>query len=456
MASENKIKFTEKEIQNYIWKQGKLSHLIIGDTPKIDVELTAEIEPDKIFQKIVFERLDETLSYTKSMDLIGVEVPLQKTNDSTIRADFLGVHSERVGISIIELKKSQQTERQAFTELLAYSNHLVSLFPTMSKEDVVFILISPMKERIVREAFLHALLFDNKRVIAFVPTFEDETQIDSLKLRLWIPEEDDISNFKNHYFSKNNFEVFKLTWSDIPYSQNPQKNPSDKEKLFMNSISSFVAQTMEEKNIHGFCFTSQCWPEDEMDLPNSLIIVGMNPYEIAFKNLFVNDVCNGELSNEDLSSLSYSSTLAKLDDIITGLKLEKDDPDDPDVPDYLEWLYYQWKENLVKIGFDSLNLLFKNTNGGIFSCSWNSFSWDEYISLDEHNSSFKYNVFPTGALKSLNSYLLSLDYDFIEKNNLEKHPIHDDIFHYLIESYYSHYVFNVFLERMLGFDKVVE
>ncbi|HDR6289220.1 TPA: hypothetical protein QCU33_005347 [Bacillus cereus] len=198
-----------------------MSQLIIGDIPKIDVELSAEIGPNKIFQKIVFERLDETLSYTKRMNLIGVEVPLHKTNDSTIRADFLGVHRERVGMSIIELKKARQTERQEFTELLAYSNHLVSLFPTMSKEDIVFILISPMKERIVRAAFLHALLFDNKRVIAFVPTFEDETQIDSLKLRLWIPEEEDINNFKNHYFSKNNFEVFKLTWSDIPYSQNP-------------------------------------------------------------------------------------------------------------------------------------------------------------------------------------------------------------------------------------------
>ncbi|WP_198153625.1 hypothetical protein, partial [Thalassobacillus sp. C254] len=163
--------FSEKEIQNYIWeRKDQLSQLIIGDIPNVDVEFGEKIEPDKVFLKMVFERLNETFNYTKYMDLIGVEVPLNKTNDSTIRADFLGVNIEGVGISIIELKKSRQTERQAFTELLAYSNHLISLFPTMSKEDIIYILISPMEERIVREAFLHALLVDGKRVIAFIPT----------------------------------------------------------------------------------------------------------------------------------------------------------------------------------------------------------------------------------------------------------------------------------------------
>ncbi|HDR6289221.1 TPA: hypothetical protein QCU33_005348 [Bacillus cereus] len=202
---------------------------------------------------------------------------------------------------------------------------------------------------------------------------------------------------------------------------------------------------MEEKKIHGFCLTSQCWQKDKMTLPYSLIIVGMNPYKIAFKNLCVD---NGY--DRDLNSLTYSSTLAKLDDIITGLKLETDDPD------YLEWLHYYWKENLVQIGFDSLKLLFKNVKGESFPRGWRFYSWDQYISTNEHNYCYNYDVFPTGALKSLNSYILSMDYDFMEKNDLEEPPIHGDIFYHPIDSYYSHYFFNVFLERMLGFDKVAK
>jgi hypothetical protein len=432
--------FSEKEIQNYISEEAQLSKLIIGDIPKVNVEFGEKMEPDKIFLKMAFERLNETLSYVDRMDLIGTEVPLKKLNDSTIRADFLGINIESVGISIIELKKSRQTERQAFTELLAYSNHLMSLFPTMSKEDIIYILISPMKERIVREAFLHALLVDGKRVIAFIPTFEDGTQIDSLKLRLWIPNENDIRNFKNHYFSKNNFETFKIVWRDIPSSSDSKEDPSDTDKMFMNSISSFVAQSMEEKNIHGFCFTSQTFPELDMMYPNSLIIVGMNPYEISFKNLYENNEYK-----EDLSSLRYNSFLANLNDIIKGLELKADHVD------YFENLHSGWSSNLVKIGFDCMELLFKNVNGSDVSFDHGFFSWEEYISLStELHNSFNYKVFPTGALKRLHSEVLRLDYEFIGEHGLEKHPIHGDIFHSLINSYYSHHFFNVFLDRMLG------
>ncbi|MED3971315.1 hypothetical protein [Priestia megaterium] len=432
--------FSEKEIQDYIWLEDQFSKLIIGDIPKVDVESGEKIEPDKIFLRMVFEGLKETLNYIKYMDLIGTEVPLKRTNDSTIRADFLGVNPEHVGISIIELKKSRQTERQAFTELLAYSNHLISLFPTMSKEDIIYILISPMEERIVREAFLHALLVDGKRVIAFTPTFEDQTRIDSLKLRLWIPGENDISNFKNHYFSKNNFEVFKLVWRDIPSDSNSKEDPSIEDKRFMNSISSFVAQTMEEKNIHGFCFTSQSWPELNMCYPNSLIIVGMNPYEISFKNLYAN---NGY--EEDLNSLRYNSFSANLNDIIQGLRLEADHID------YFESLHSGWSSNLIKIGLNTMKLLFKNVDGKKISFDHGLFSWEDYISSSiEHNYSFNYEVFPTGSLKRLYSEVLRLDYEFIAKNGLEKHPIHGDIFHLLVDSYYNHHFFDVFLDRMLG------
>lgn len=435
--------FSEKEIQNYIWeRKDQLSQLMIGDIPNVDVEFGEKIEPDKVFLKMVFERLNETFNYTKYMDLIGVEVPLNKTNDSTIRADFLGVNIEGVGISIIELKKSRQTERQAFTELLAYSNHLISLFPTMSKEDIIYILISPMEERIVREAFLHALLVDGKRVIAFIPTFQDETRINSLMLRLWIPNENDIRNFKNHYFSKNNFEVFKLVWRDIPSDSESKEDPNIEDKMFMNSISSFVAQTMEEKRIHGFCFSSQSWPELKMMYPNSLIIVGMNPYEISFKNLLVD---NGY--NECPSSLRYNSFSAKLNDIIKGLKLEEEHID------YLENLHSGWSSNLIKIALDCMKLLFKNIDGKEFSFDYALFSWEEYISSSiEYTYNFNYEVFPTGALKRLHSEILKLDYEFIAENGLDKHPNHGDIFSLLIESYYSHHFFNVFLGRMLGLD----
>ncbi|MEM5643071.1 hypothetical protein AAHB52_20810 [Bacillus toyonensis] len=148
------IPFKEKEIQEYIWNEKEcFSELIVGEVPKIDIGFDVQVEPNILLQKIILGRLKETVQYVKGMDLIGVEVPLKRDGDSTIRADFLGMNIEDTGISIIELKRGRQTERQAFTELLAYSNHLVSLFPTMGKDDIVNVLISPMEERIVRGGF---------------------------------------------------------------------------------------------------------------------------------------------------------------------------------------------------------------------------------------------------------------------------------------------------------------
>ncbi|MED3994652.1 hypothetical protein P4647_08305 [Peribacillus frigoritolerans] len=434
------VRFKEADIQKYIWEEKEwFSELILEEIPNIDVEFDVKVEPEKLFQRITLERLKETLNYVKGMDLIGVEVPLKKEGDSTIRADFLGVNIEDVGISVIELKKDKQTERQAFTELLAYGNHLVSLFPTMVKDDIVNVLISPMEARIVREAFLHALLVDGKRIVAFIPTFEDETDIESLKLKLWMPDENDIKNFKSHYFSKENFEVVKIAWRGDSDTYDFNEDPNYAEKMFMNYISSYVAQVMEEKNIHGFCFTSRCFPELKMPYPNSLIIVGMNPYKISYKN-------NGYVGDVDtLRQYGFEHSVG-LDDIIKGLKLEEEHIQ------YLENLHVNWSSHLVKVGTDSLRFLFKDTNGKRVSLEYGIFTLKQYwSSLIESGFAFNYDIFPTCGFKKLYSEVLKLDYEFVAKNGVNEYPM-GDIFKELIESYKSHHFIEINLGRMFGLD----
>ncbi|MGH0518777.1 hypothetical protein [Bacillus toyonensis] len=438
------IRFREKEIQEYIWgMKDCFSELIVGEIPKIDIEFDVAVEPNKLFRKIVLERLKETFEYVKGMDLIGVEVPLKKDGDSTIRADFLGMNVEDTGISIIELKKSRQTERQAFTELLAYSNHLVSLFPTMGKDDIVNLLISPMEERIVKEAFLHALLVENKRIVALIPVFRNETDIKSLELKLWIPNETDIMNFKSHYFSQTNFQVVKIAWSDNPDMVGFEGETTDAERVDMNYISSYVAQIMEEKSIHGFCFTSRCWPELDIPYPNSLVIVGMNPYEISYKNWCVKNGYEGDL--DSFRYCSYDGSV-ELKDIIKGLKLEKEHIR------HLEMLHMSWDSQLTKIGRDSLRFLLKNSDGQQVDFEHGSFTLKQFFgSMVEYHSAFNYDIFPSGGFKKLHSELLKLDYEFVAKNGVRKYPM-GDIFYTLFESYKSHHFIQINLDRMYGLD----
>ena len=105
---------------------------------------------------MVERRINEIIDGLESMILIARELRLEKSGDTTTRIDLLG-NSECIGLSIIELKKSKQTERQAFTELLAYANHFCSTFPGLTEQAINTILIAPMETRTVRDAFVQGV-----------------------------------------------------------------------------------------------------------------------------------------------------------------------------------------------------------------------------------------------------------------------------------------------------------
>lgn len=93
---------------------------------------------------------------------------MKKKNESTIRLDLLGLLESENGLCIIEVK-SKQTERQAFTELLAYSSHLKQIFMPLSNVDIAHILIAPMESRIVRESILNGIVYERKFTFALIP-----------------------------------------------------------------------------------------------------------------------------------------------------------------------------------------------------------------------------------------------------------------------------------------------
>lgn len=80
---------------------------------------------------------------------LGCEMSLTENGQPTMRTDFLAYRYGNDGIIVIELKKSNQTARQAYTELLAYGSYLRTKFTPMSGGDIIYVLISPVGERIV-------------------------------------------------------------------------------------------------------------------------------------------------------------------------------------------------------------------------------------------------------------------------------------------------------------------
>jgi len=53
----------------------------------------------------------------------------------------------------------------------------------MSREDLVYILISPMETRIARDAVIQTLTFDNRNIVALIPELTDPNDLSTLKLK---------------------------------------------------------------------------------------------------------------------------------------------------------------------------------------------------------------------------------------------------------------------------------
>jgi hypothetical protein len=265
---------TEKEIQAYLWlhraEWSNYLDAIVLPPKHIFAANLNDVTPSRILDNRAIDRLADLDGHVRTLILLGSEVRLERANDSTIRADFLGVTPDSPGFTIVELKKPESsTEREAFTQLLGYGNHVTTIFPLMSKEDLVYVLISPMNERIVRDTFVHALLFDGKRVFALQPSFTDPNDIATLRLKPWVPPLEDVTRLTEAVFKPSHFEVWRGEWRNTPaiWNVKPGEEVPDWLAQRMNQISTYAAQVMESKGIHGFAFCSQVWQELEEELP---------------------------------------------------------------------------------------------------------------------------------------------------------------------------------------------
>lgn len=313
MAKKNDIyiRFSETEIQKEIWSR-KEEFFDLIDIPKFKVLSSNSKIWEPLYSNIISEYADnyEHLEY---LEFDAKELPLEKKDDNTIRTDFLGYVGGGHGIAICELKKSQQTERQAFTELLAYANHLGNKFSPMGKRDVFHILIAPMKERIVREAMLNSLLYGGLKIIALIPYLSQVDDIHSLRFKVWVPSEKEFALISKATFIPENFTGVRVAWKgkpDVWIPSQSYKNPSDIMKHRMNKFANYAAQQMEAMGINGFVFASQKWSEikDRLDKDCSLTVFAINPYKASARRL----LHDGGVPIEDLQGIPVEDLPLKL------------------------------------------------------------------------------------------------------------------------------------------------
>lgn len=409
------MKFGEIEIQKFIWEHR--DELWDRIEKPIFEEITKK-EPGRYepWELLFHKTLDKYRSFYQSledMNILGWEVRLPKENESTIRADFLGDFDGENGLVICELKVNKEPERQAYTEMLAYANHIRNAFVPMGRQDIFYLLISPMEERIVREATLHSLIYDNNRVVALIPKVGET--IDTLRFDLWIPNKKDFKTLTKTIFASENIETFKVCWRGVGKWSPSKKGESPDERMIhqLNQVSAYAAQLMEANGINGFVFCSQSYPEirEYGFMENSITICGINPFKATKTKLLYEH--GASLKDASNTSVEYISLL----NIFPSLKKNSEEANKK----YNHWevMSMVWSSCIERIAFEVQERLTQGLGSSV-DRDRGGMSWEDYLNnSDEDKGCWNYDIRLTGILRDLYDLHLQSYFDCVKSCSKE-------------------------------------
>lgn len=275
------ISISENEFRDYIFEIHKedFSSLITGR--RDPVEWSGDDFPPihYLLQRKAELRINQILDQLEDLVLTAKELRLEKSAPHPTRVDLFGC-SESSGITIIELKKSEQTERQSFTELLAYSNYFCSIFPAVTESAITSVLVAPMMSRTVKDAYVQELLVNGKNIVSLVPKEVGGKYV----LEVFYPDRSYYQWFENNIFNDHSMTCVTISfpllpgWIDSDFGCDG--TPPDYTKEALNQISNSVAYELESKGIHAIVYSTQKWGEiaSQFPYPNTLVVAAMNPF----------------------------------------------------------------------------------------------------------------------------------------------------------------------------------
>lgn len=297
-------KFSELDVHDFIYQQGMAA--LTSDLTSIEEEIPSLTDEDaslleddipfelwKIIKAKATEKIERLHELVRYGTFIGSKINLPTDKTRPMQLDLLGLHDD--GIFVLELKVDKSAERNAFSELFAYSNYIADIFALSGHRDITNVLVSSLDAKITRHAFLYDLLIADRNIIVYTPSFSDGS-LQSLSLNPYFPSDDDFQKFTNRLLSHDAISCVVASFHDIPDwidSGEISEAPPDYTRKFLKEVSSYTAQLMEEERLHGFCFIRKPWAEIPMYYRNSLIICAVDPFAIE----------DFDLSNEILSQI---------------------------------------------------------------------------------------------------------------------------------------------------------
>lgn len=281
-------KFSEDDVHKYLHATGL--EAVIVDCPLFDVDevVPCAEQPDFQLWRIIksraltkLERLHRTIRYGT---FVGTKIKLPTDHTKPMELDLLGTHED--GLFVLELKNDRSAERNAFSELFAYSNYIAGIFALSGHQDITNVLVANLDNKITRQAFLYDLLINERDIIVYRSSFPGGN-LESLQLDLCLPSDDDFRHFTNELLSHDAMSCVVISFHDLDGWFDSEENGgalNDWTTKHLSGLSSYAAQLMEAERLHGFCFIRKPWREIPCHYRNSLFICALNPFKIAEPN----------------------------------------------------------------------------------------------------------------------------------------------------------------------------
>lgn len=287
---------TENQVHAVLYASGGLERFV-QDSPEIEEALqAADYTPPKVdpaqysgpdfelwkpVKRRVLRKIDRLHRTIRYGEFIGSKIKLDTDNGRSMQLDLLGQHEP--GLFVLELKVGKSAERNAFSEMFAYSNYIAEMFALSGSKDITNVLVANLDNEITTQAYLYDLLIADRDVIVYRPEFPTSSPSD-LKLRLHIPADKDFQHLTNRLLSHDSLDCVVVSFHDMEdWFDSNEDNGSlnDYTQEHLTAVSNYAAQLMEAERLHGFCFVRKRWKEIPSYYRNSLILCAINPFRIA-------------------------------------------------------------------------------------------------------------------------------------------------------------------------------
>ena len=315
----------------------------------------------------------------------------------------------------------------------------------------MYLLISPMEERIVEQAAINQLVYDNNKVCVLEPHIDGE-DLNTLKLSLWIPKKKMFDGICEAAFDPKCIDILKVVWENLRGDWSPEGDheyPDEHMKHRMIKVAQVAAQMMESCGLHGFVYTSQMWSEALRSgwLGNSIVIGAINPYKVA-KTKFYHDKYDGEW--EKCADADFGGV--GMMDLIPTLKGYAKDLHDR--YNYLESLADSWGEDMSTIARYVVETMTKALSGRKVEIDKGCFDWKNLFESGDEDCSDPFDFHFTGILRDLFFRYTEIDYEYLSTCNEDEREFHPyclagyDVPEELVDMVFSPTYAKLFLKRL--------